>query len=180
MERLDCVVVGAGVVGLAVARSLALTGREVVVVETESQVGAHSSSRNSEVIHAGIYYPPGSLKARHCVAGKHQLYAYCAERGIAHRRIGKIIVATDEGLGIPIVIWANGGLKQIQDDMRARSIDLVGVTGRNPDFVLLARSMGADGVVAESVDHAVAEVKAGLAKDRPTVIVVEEDSPWLS
>lgn len=93
-ERLDCVVVGAGVVGLAAARALALAGREVTVLERAGSFGTETSSRNSEVIHAGIYYPPGSLKARHCVAGKELLYAYCADRGIAHKRIGKIIVAT--------------------------------------------------------------------------------------
>ncbi|HXF67811.1 MAG TPA: NAD(P)/FAD-dependent oxidoreductase [Burkholderiales bacterium] len=95
-ERIECAVIGAGVIGLAVARQLALEGREVVVLEAENAIGAHTSSRNSEVIHAGIYYPTGSLKARLCVAGKQALYRYCAERGVAHQRIGKIIVATDE------------------------------------------------------------------------------------
>jgi L-2-hydroxyglutarate oxidase LhgO len=96
MERVDAVVVGAGVVGLAVARALALAGREVIVLEAAEAIGTETSSRNSEVIHAGIYYPPGSLKARFCVAGKHALYAYCAERGIPHRNCGKLLVATDE------------------------------------------------------------------------------------
>jgi L-2-hydroxyglutarate oxidase LhgO len=94
MDRVACVVVGAGVVGLAVARALALQGREVVVLEREGLVGSHTSSRNSEVIHAGIYYPRGSAKARLCVRGRGLLYAYCAARGVAHRRLGKIIVAT--------------------------------------------------------------------------------------
>lgn len=94
MERIDCVVIGAGVVGLATARALAAQGREVVVLEAETGIGMGSSSRNSEVIHAGIYYPQGSLKARLCVAGKAMLYAFCEERGIAHRRCGKLIVAT--------------------------------------------------------------------------------------
>ena len=94
MERLDAVVIGAGVIGLAVGRALALTGREVMVLEAEPRPGMHASSRNSEVIHAGIYYPPGSLKAGACVAGRELLYRYCAERGIAHRRIGKLLVAT--------------------------------------------------------------------------------------
>jgi L-2-hydroxyglutarate oxidase LhgO len=92
---LDCVVVGAGVVGLAVARALALAGREVVVLEAAEGIGTETSSRNSEVIHAGIYYPKGSLKARLCMQGKQALYAYCAERGVPHRRCGKLIVATE-------------------------------------------------------------------------------------
>ena len=96
-DSIDCVVIGAGVVGLAVARALALEGREVVVLEAADAIGTETSSRNSEVIHAGIYYPAGSLKARFCVEGKHFLYAYCAERGIPHRRCGKMIVATRPG-----------------------------------------------------------------------------------
>lgn len=94
MDQLECVVIGAGVVGLAVARALALAGREVMVLEAASAIGTGTSSRNSEVIHAGIYYAPGSLKARLCVQGKELLYDYCAERGIGHRRCGKLIVAT--------------------------------------------------------------------------------------
>jgi L-2-hydroxyglutarate oxidase LhgO len=94
MDRVDCVVVGAGVVGLAVARALALQGREVLLLEAAEGIGTGTSSRNSEVIHAGIYYAPGSLKARLCVQGRTLLYRYCAERGIGHRRCGKLIVAT--------------------------------------------------------------------------------------
>jgi L-2-hydroxyglutarate oxidase LhgO len=94
-ERVDCVVVGAGVVGLAIARELAAAGHEVLVLEAEDAIGTHTSSRNSEVIHAGLYYPSGSLKARLCVEGRSRLYAYCESRGIAHKRIGKIVVATD-------------------------------------------------------------------------------------
>jgi len=96
MERIDCVVIGAGVIGLAVARRLAAAGREVLILEAEDAFGTGISARNSEVIHAGIYYKAGSLKARLCVAGRRLLYAYCLERGIAHRRCGKLIVATDE------------------------------------------------------------------------------------
>lgn len=95
-EQVDYVVVGAGVVGLAVARALALQGREVMVLEAAEAIGTGTSSRNSEVIHAGIYYPQGSLKARLCVEGRQQLYAYCDERGLAYQRCGKLIVATDE------------------------------------------------------------------------------------
>ena len=93
-EQVDTVVIGAGVVGLAVARALALQGREVMVLEAADAFGTGTSARNSEVIHAGIYYPAGSLKARLCVQGKQMLYDYCAERGIAHQRCGKLIVAT--------------------------------------------------------------------------------------
>ena len=96
MEKIDCVVIGAGVVGLAVARALALQGREVLVLEAANAIGTRASSRNSEVIHAGIYYPQGSLKARLCVQGKDMLYAYCAERGVEHKRCGKLIVATSD------------------------------------------------------------------------------------
>lgn len=95
MADLDCIVLGAGVVGLAVARELALAGREVMVVEAAEGIGTGTSARNSEVIHAGIYYPPGSLKARLCVEGKQLLYEYCRERGIPHKRLGKLIVAAD-------------------------------------------------------------------------------------
>lgn len=94
MDEFDCAVIGAGVVGLAVARALALEGREVVVLEAEGAIGTGTSSRNSEVIHAGIYYPEGSLKARLCVEGKQLLYDYLEQRGLPHRRCGKMIVAT--------------------------------------------------------------------------------------
>ena len=90
----DVAVIGAGVVGLAVARALAHVGREVFPLESERSVGFHTSSRNSEIIHAGLYYPTGSLKARSCVAGRRALYSYCAERGVAHKPLGKILVAT--------------------------------------------------------------------------------------
>ncbi len=94
MECVDCLITGAGVVGLAVARALALAGREVLVVEEAAGIGTGTSSRNSEVIHAGIYYEPGSLKAQLCVKGRDQLYRYCEERDIGHRRAGKMIVAS--------------------------------------------------------------------------------------
>ncbi len=94
-ERTECVVIGAGVVGLAVARALAQSGHDVLVLEAEGSIGTGISARSSEVIHAGIYYPQGSLKGRWCVEGRRALYAYCAERGIGHRQCGKLILATD-------------------------------------------------------------------------------------
>ncbi len=94
MERIECVVIGAGVVGLALARELALAGREVVVLEAEDRFGTGTSSRNSEVIHAGIYYPAGSLKARLCAwRATAPCTSYCRARAVGHRRCGKLIVA---------------------------------------------------------------------------------------
>jgi L-2-hydroxyglutarate oxidase LhgO len=95
VESVDCIVAGAGVVGLAVARALALAGRAVIILDAAEGIGTETSSRNSEVIHAGIYYPAGSLMARFCVAGRTALYAYCADRGIPHVNCGKLIVATN-------------------------------------------------------------------------------------
>jgi L-2-hydroxyglutarate oxidase LhgO len=94
MDQVDCVVIGAGVIGLAVARRLAQAGREVIVLEAAEGIGTVTSSRNSEVIHAGIYYAAGSLMARMCVSGKNALYEYCRDHGIPHRNCGKLIVAT--------------------------------------------------------------------------------------
>lgn len=97
MHDIDCVIAGAGVVGLAIARALALSGREALVVEQAGAIGTGTSSRNSEVIHAGLYYTPGSLKAQLCVEGRERLYAYCRERNVAHARTGKLIVAVEPG-----------------------------------------------------------------------------------
>jgi L-2-hydroxyglutarate oxidase LhgO len=94
MDKVECVVIGAGVIGLAVARRLAQSGREVIVLEAAEGIGTVTSSRNSEVIHAGIYYKAGSLMARMCVAGKHALYRYCSAHGVPHKNCGKLIVAT--------------------------------------------------------------------------------------
>jgi len=111
MEEVDCIVGGAGVIGLAVARELAERGLDVLVIEAADAIGTETSSRNSEVIHAGLYYPPGSLKARFCLAGREKLYPYCAERGVAHARCGKLIVATAPG--------QDAALAHIADNARA-------------------------------------------------------------
>ncbi len=116
VERVDSIVIGAGVVGLAVARQLAMDGSEVIVLEAAELIGSETSSRNSEVIHAGIYYAKDSLKAKHCVAGKHKLYDYCASRGVEHRNCGKLIVATEpEELEILESIKAKAAANGVDD-----------------------------------------------------------------
>jgi L-2-hydroxyglutarate oxidase LhgO len=114
-ERVDAVVIGAGVVGLACARALALQGREVLVLEKAEAIGTETSSRHSEVIHAGIYYPVGSLKARFCVEGKLKMYRFLDEHGVPYKRLGKLIVATSEDQ-IP-------ALQQIQDRAVRAGVD---------------------------------------------------------
>ena len=115
MEHLENVIAGAGVVGLALARRLAMAGRAVLVLESEDRFGTGVSSRNSEVVHAGIYYEAGSLKAGLCVAGNRALYGYCAARGVGHRRCGKLIVASeDEQLGALRSVQARAAANRVQ------------------------------------------------------------------
>jgi L-2-hydroxyglutarate oxidase LhgO len=129
MDRVECIVIGAGVVGLAVARALAQAGREVVVLEAADAIGTVTSSRNSEVIHAGIYYPAGSAMARFCVAGKQALYAYCLDHGIPHSNCGKLIVATSaaevERLGAIRAHARTNGVDDLQslDGAAARALE---------------------------------------------------------
>ena len=120
MDSVDVVVVGAGVIGLAVARELALAGREVLILEAEPRIGTGVSARNSEVIHAGIYYAPDSLKARLCVQGRDRLYEFCAQRGIGYRRCGKLIVAAAD---------AQAGLERIVSSARGSGVELTLLSG---------------------------------------------------
>ncbi len=128
MDDIDVIVVGAGVVGLAVARALAMQGREVVILEAAESFGTETSSRNSEVIHAGIYYPAGSLKARMCVAGRNLLYDFCERYGIPHRRCGKLIVAASKAQvpeleRIRTAARENGVLLEVLSGAQARSLE---------------------------------------------------------
>jgi L-2-hydroxyglutarate oxidase LhgO len=126
-DTVDAVVIGAGVVGLAVARALALAGQEVIILEAADAFGTETSARNSEVIHAGIYYPQGSLKARHCVAGRRALYRFCDEHGVTARRCGKLIVATDEAEAATLAKIAAGaqanGLTGADDALQLLTAD---------------------------------------------------------
>ncbi len=124
----DIAIVGAGVVGLALAAELARRGREVVILEAAGAIGTGTSSRNSEVIHAGIYYPAGSLKARLCVTGREALYAWCATHGVPTRRVGKLIVATDAAEaaaldGLRAKAAANGVALEVLDGDQARALE---------------------------------------------------------
>jgi L-2-hydroxyglutarate oxidase LhgO len=144
MDKVECVVIGAGVIGLAVARRLAQAGREVIVLEAAEGIGTVTSSRNSEVIHAGIYYPAGSLMARMCVSGKRALYEYCRDHGIPHRNCGKLIVATtpketEKLQSIRAHAKANGVLDmQILSGDEARALE----PALNCDAALLSPSTG--------------------------------------
>ncbi|MFD0934171.1 NAD(P)/FAD-dependent oxidoreductase, partial [Methylobacterium trifolii] len=126
---MDALVVGAGVVGLAVGRALALRGHDVIVAEAAEAFGTGVSSRNSEVIHAGMYYPAGSLRARHCVAGRRMLYDFCESHGVAHRACGKLIVATSEAeTGTIAAIRAKGEANGVEgldllDGAQARRLE---------------------------------------------------------
>ncbi len=121
MSDFDVCIVGAGVIGLAVARALTLSGRSVVVIEARAAFGEETSSRNSEVIHSGIYYPTGSLKARLCVAGRAALYDFCTGRGVPHARCGKLIVAADESEMAGLEALARKGAQNGVDDLRLLS-----------------------------------------------------------
>jgi L-2-hydroxyglutarate oxidase LhgO len=128
MDRVDALVIGAGAVGLAVGRALARAGRETIVAEAQGAIGQGVSSRNSEVIHAGLYYTPGSLKARLCVDGKAQLYEFCASHGVPHRRCGKLVVAnSDEEAaalrGLADRAGANGVPVEWLDAAQARALE---------------------------------------------------------
>ena len=122
MESQDAVVIGAGVVGLAIARAMAIDGRDMLVIERNGGIGEETSSRNSEVIHAGIHYPPDSLKAKLCVRGKKLLYRYCRDRSIRHRRCGKLIVAANAA--------QHAELEAIQAQGRASGVDDLTITDR--------------------------------------------------
>ena len=135
-ESLDCIIIGAGVVGLAVARACAQAGLETLVVEAEPAIGTGTSSRNSEVIHAGIYYPQGSLKARLCVQGRKSLYDYCASHGVAHRRCGKLIVATQDAQQDRLRRIAAAAAANGVDDLRW--LDRRQARAREPDLQCVA------------------------------------------
>lgn len=133
---MQVLVVGAGVVGLGIARGVVRAGHEVIVAEAESAIGTVTSARNSEVIHAGLYYPTNTLRARHCVRGRRMLYAYCAERGVPHRKTGKFVVATkDSEIGKLEDIFKQS---QINDCENVSLIDPADARKREPELFCVA------------------------------------------
>ena len=154
METVDCIIAGAGVIGLAVARELSQLGMETIILEAADAIGTETSSRNSEVIHAGIYYPRSSLKAGLCVAGRDKLYAYAAERNIPHKRCGKLIVAT-----LPEQVPTLAG---IIDKARANGVD---------DLVML------DAAQAKAMEPSLACVAAVLS---PSTGIIDSHALMLS
>src|SRR5580704_9272533 len=132
----EAVVIGVGAVGLAVARALALAGREVVILEKNAQIGMETSARNSEVIHAGIYYPEGSLKAALCVSGREKLYGFCERHGVGHRRLGKLIVATHPEQEERLALLAQQAAANGVDDLAPLS--RTGIAVREPALSVTA------------------------------------------
>jgi L-2-hydroxyglutarate oxidase LhgO len=157
MHDIDCLVIGAGVVGLAAARALTLAGREVVIAEAAEGIGTQTSARNSEVIHAGIYYPPGSLKAHVCVEGRKRLYTYLRERGLPHKACGKLIVATSaaqkpaletimaraQASGVDTLRWLDAGeAKAMEPEVRCEIALLSPDTGVVDSHALMLSLLG--------------------------------------
>ena len=173
MDKVDTVVIGAGVVGLAIARRLARDGREVLLLESADEFGTEASSRNSEVIHAGLYYPAGWLKTRTCVEGRELLYAYCEAHGVPHRRIGKLIVATDDSeLGTLERIRAQAHSNGVRS---VRPVDAAEVAQLEPEVRAVAGLLSPDTGIIDSHQFMLAllgelEAAGGAAVFRSPVV----------
>src|SRR5207253_2950781 len=192
MDRVAAVVIGAGAVGLAVGRALAQGGRETIVVEAQPGIGQGVSSRNSEVIHAGLYYTPGSLKARLCVRGKELLYALCASHGVEHRRCGKLTVANDEqevralrtledraaANGVPVQFLEGAQAKQLEPALRCIAALLSPTTGIVDSHGFMLALQGdlerAAGIVALGTQ--LVSARLGMSAGEPHVLRFADDS----
>ena len=166
MDRIDAAIIGAGVIGLAIARSLALAGRSVVILEREAHIGMGLSSRNSEVIHAGLYYPEGSLKERLCIAGRELLYDYCASRHVPHRRCGKVIFAADDSEISRLEEIASRGAAAGVSDLEWR--EQSAITALEPDLAARAALYSPSTGIVDS--HALMFSLLGEAEDHGAVL----------
>lgn len=190
-ESIDCAVIGAGVVGLAIARALAMKGQDVIVLESADAIGTGTSSRNSEVIHAGIYYPKNSLKALMCVRGKHLLYEYCQSHGVEHRQIGKLLVATTDDQipalenlqksaaanDVTDLEWVDGStLKDMEPELRAVGAFLSPSTGIIDSHGLMLAYQG-DAEDAGAMIAFNSPVKNGHVETNGIVLTIGGDEP---
>ena len=190
-EQIGCAVIGAGVVGLACARALARAGREVVVLDAADRIGTGTSSRSSEVIHAGLYYAPGSLKARLCVEGKAALYAYCRDKAVPHRRLGKLVVgsfadrarlealrARARGNGVEDLVWLEPAELRELEPALAAELALYSPSTGIVDAHALMEALAADARAARAVIALRSPVTGGEVLARGAVLEVGGDEPF--
>jgi L-2-hydroxyglutarate oxidase LhgO len=193
-EEIDCVVVGAGVIGLAIGRAMARSGRETVILESENIIGTGISSRNSEVIHAGIYYPQGSLKARLCVSGRDRLYDYCSSRHIGHRKCGKLIVATSmpqieilqqiesvgRANGVDDLIWLDREqVRHLEPEIRCVGALLSPSTGIVDSHAYLLSLLGEAEAAGAVIAYATSVNEMAIGDDRIAIFVNGDSEPSL-
>jgi L-2-hydroxyglutarate oxidase LhgO len=182
MPDIETVVIGAGAVGLAIARALALAGQEVVVLERHRKIGTETSSRNSEVIHAGLYYPPGSLRARLCVAGKELLYRFCVENGIAHKRCGKLLVATCEAQLAKLDLIAANAAQSGVDDLKR--LDAADARALEPELCCVAAYLSpSTGIIdshgyMQALDGHIANLGGGIVLNCDVVGITARDEAF--
>ncbi len=166
---LETVVIGGGVVGLAIAHALTVAGHEVWILERRDRIGSETSSRNSEVIHAGLYYPPGSLRARLCVQGKALLYGFCADNGVAFRRCGKLLVATrDDEMAKLHEIAATAARNGVDDVIM---LDAAGIRAREPELEAVSGLLSPSTGVVDS--HGLMAALEGHVTSRGGQIVLD-------
>jgi L-2-hydroxyglutarate oxidase LhgO len=180
---MQVLVIGAGVVGLATARAIAQKGHDLIVAEAANAIGTGVSSRNSEVIHGGMYYPTGSLRAKHCVAGRRLLYAFCASHGVAHRRVGKLIVATNDAEAAKLEQIATQG--KINDVEGLTMLSAAEAMALEPALSCTAALLSPETGIVSTHDYMLAlrgdieDAGGAIAFNTPVTGAVRKDGQWL-